>query len=130
MQGNPLRVLLIAAGLGSLALAAVGIFVPGLPTVPFLILSAYCFSRSSPRLHARLIQHPRLGPMISAWQTQRAIPRRAKIAATLMVMVSLTALIRLAEWPVHYRIAIASLISAAMLYVWTRPDGTSSGGPR
>ena len=62
----------------SLGLGFVGIFVPGLPTVPFVLLSAFAAARGSERLHARLLAHRQFGPMIRDWQRQGAVSRRAK----------------------------------------------------
>ena len=57
----------------ALGLGLVGIVVPGLPTVPFVLLSAYAAARGSERLHAWLLAHPRFGPMIRDWQAQGAV---------------------------------------------------------
>ncbi|WP_241333244.1 YbaN family protein, partial [Escherichia coli] len=67
----------------ALALGLVGIVVPGLPTVPFILLSAFAAARGSRRLHARLLADPRFGPMIRDWQAQGAVSRRAKWAASI-----------------------------------------------
>lgn len=76
---------LAALGAVSLALGVVGIFVPLLPTTPFLLLTAALWVRSSPRLYAWLLAHRRLGPYIRNFRENRAIPLRAKLF-TLTVM--------------------------------------------
>ena len=63
------------------------IVVPGLPTVPFILLSAFAAARGSRSLHAWLHAHPRFGPMIRDWETQGAVSRRAKRLATGMMAV-------------------------------------------
>lgn len=70
-------------GLGWLfiILGVVGIVLPLLPTTPFLLVAAICFSRGSQRLHGWLINHRTLGPPITNWQTNRTISRQIKIAA-------------------------------------------------
>lgn len=75
------RPLLLAAGLASLGAGIVGAFLPVLPTVPFLLLAAFCFARSNPAWERRLLAHPRWGPPIRDWRERRAISRRAKLAA-------------------------------------------------
>jgi uncharacterized membrane protein YbaN (DUF454 family) len=70
-------------GLGYIfvALGFAGAFLPVLPTVPFLILAAACFARSSPQLEAWLLQHPRFGHMLVRWRERGAIPLKAKVFA-------------------------------------------------
>lgn len=81
--------LLVVAGVLSLALGIVGIFLPLLPTVPFVLLSAYCFGRSSKRLHDRLLATRYFGPIIQDFESGRGIPRRIKIRAIAVVWVSM-----------------------------------------
>jgi len=75
------RALLIAAGTVSLGLGAIGIFVPVLPTTPFLLLAAACYMRSSERLHKWLINNRWFGEYIKNYQAGRGIPMRTKIVA-------------------------------------------------
>ncbi len=70
-----LKPLFIAIGLISLALGAVGIFLPIIPTTPFLLLSAYCFARSSKRRHAYLVNNRVLGEYISNYYNHAMTPR-------------------------------------------------------
>lgn len=76
-----MRAAWLAGGLLCVGLGLVGAFVPLMPTTIFLILAAGCFARSSPRLEAWLLDHPRFGPSLRSWREQRAIPRNGKIAA-------------------------------------------------
>ena len=66
----------------ALGLGLVGIFVPGLPTVPFILLSAFAAARGSTRLEQQLLDDPRFGPLIRDWQRDGSVPRRAKWLAT------------------------------------------------
>lgn len=72
-------------GLGWLfvLLGVAGIVLPLLPTTPFLLLAAICFSRGSQRMHDWLVNHPTLGPPIVNWQTNRTITRKIKVLALL-----------------------------------------------
>lgn len=79
------RALWLAAGGLALAIGIVGIFVPLLPTTPFVLLAAWCFSRGSARCERWLLEHPRFGPMVRDWRRHRAIPLRAKQLATVMM---------------------------------------------
>lgn len=73
------RIFLVAAGSLSLALAILGIFLPLLPTTPFLLLSAACYVRSSERLYQWLITHKQLGPYIRNYREGNGIPLKAKV---------------------------------------------------
>ncbi|MBT2145713.1 DUF454 family protein [Rhodanobacter sp. LX-100] len=86
-----MRWLLFAFGALSLALAVLGMVLPVLPTVPFLLLTAACWSRASPRWHRWLLSRPRLGPAIARWERERTIPRRAKWSAVALIVPSMTA---------------------------------------
>jgi uncharacterized membrane protein YbaN (DUF454 family) len=75
------RLLYLSLGFASVALGAVGIVLPLLPTVPFMLLAAFFFARSSPRLEAWIVGHRRFGPHIRAWRERGAISRAGKRAA-------------------------------------------------
>ena len=105
----------------ALALGLIGILLPGLPTVPFVLLSAYAAARGSKRLHAWLLAHRQFGPMIIHWQQQGAISRRAKWLAT--VMMSLCAVIMFLTAPQWWMAATGSAIMATVAtWLWLRPE--------
>lgn len=83
----PLRYILILAGIASVALGIVGIFLPLLPTTPFMLLAAACFARSSPRFHNALLNSHMFGPIITQWEQQRSIPKRAKKQAIFLIII-------------------------------------------
>lgn len=80
-RGRIARTFWLGVGLLLVGIAFIGVFVPLLPTVDFLLLALPCFARSSPRLEAWLLNHPRHGPSLRAWQREGAVPHHAKIAA-------------------------------------------------
>jgi uncharacterized membrane protein YbaN (DUF454 family) len=82
------RHLYLAAGLFCMALGAVGVFLPVLPTVPFLLLAVFCFTRSRPEWAERLYAHPRYGAPLRRWRDRRAISRKAKVSALTAMSVS------------------------------------------
>jgi len=86
--------LLLAFGTMSLILGVVGIFLPLLPTTPFLLLSAFCYARSSERLHTWLMTNPWFGSYLKNYHEGRGIPRRQKyyILAFLWVTIAYSAL--------------------------------------
>lgn len=83
------RTFLVILGGLSLVLGLLGIFVPLLPTTPFLLLAAALWVRSSPRLYAWLLSHRRLGPYIRNFRENRAIPLRAKILSVTLLWATL-----------------------------------------
>ncbi len=80
--------LLIILGIFFVALAVLGIFLPVLPTTPFLLLALACFAKSSEKLHDWLLAHKTLGPLIRKWHETRSIPRKAKIIAFITIVIS------------------------------------------
>jgi uncharacterized membrane protein YbaN (DUF454 family) len=83
------KVLLVIAGCICLGLGAVGVFLPLLPTTPFLLLAAACFLRSSDRLHTWLLNHPWFGSYIRNYREHRAITLRAKVVTLGLLWVTL-----------------------------------------
>lgn len=83
-----LRPLWLVGGALALVLGVVGIFLPLLPTTPFVLLAAFCFARGSARWEAWLLNHPRLGPLVRDWREHRAVPLRAKQLASVMMAAS------------------------------------------
>lgn len=84
-----MKTLYIALGSVSLALGIVGIFLPLLPTTPFLLLAAALYFRGSPRLYAWLMNHPRLGPYIRRFREEKALPLRAKILSVSLMWITI-----------------------------------------
>ena len=83
------KTLFVVLGALSLLLGLVGIFVPLLPTTPFLLLAAALWVRSSPKLYAWLLAHRRLGPYIRNFRENRAIPLRTKIYSVTLLWATL-----------------------------------------
>lgn len=83
-----MKTLFLILGFLSLVLGAIGIVTPVLPTTPFLLLSAWSFSKSSPRFQHWLENHPYLSPPIKDWKKNRIIRRKTKILASSMLLVS------------------------------------------
>ncbi|MDQ3204135.1 MAG: YbaN family protein [Pseudomonadota bacterium] len=84
-----LRYVLLAVGWLSVALGMIGIFLPVLPTTPFLLLAAACFARSSPRFYHWLVEHPRLGPLIRDYLEGNGIPLKGKVYAIVSMWISI-----------------------------------------
>lgn len=95
-----LKWLLVAAGILAVGLGMLGIFVPVLPTTPFLLLAAACFVRSSPRLYAWLIHHKWFGNYIRHYREHRAVTVRAKAVALVLLwsVIGISAIFAVTAW--------------------------------
>jgi uncharacterized membrane protein YbaN (DUF454 family) len=82
------KALLKVIGLVSVVLAVLGIFLPVLPTTPFLLLAIACFARSSERLHTWLLSNKTLGPIIRNWEESKSIPRKAKVYVLILIAIA------------------------------------------
>ena len=89
MKINIKQGLLVTAGIISVGLATIGIFLPLLPTTPFLLLAAACFVRSSDRLYNWLINHKWFGTYIRIYREHKAITKRGKIIIFLLFWVTI-----------------------------------------
>jgi hypothetical protein len=121
VKRGPMRLLLLAVAFLSLALGIVGLFLPLLPTVPFLLLAAWAAARSSPRLQRALLEHPRLGPPIRDWHSSGVIRRPAKIMATVAMAFSTVVMLVVISNPWVCAVA-ASCMGAVLVWIWCRPE--------
>ncbi|MCA1779369.1 MAG: YbaN family protein [Xanthomonadaceae bacterium] len=115
------RVLAVSA----LSAGTLGLLLPLLPTTPFILVALWASARGAPKLHEKILTHPRFGPSVQAWQTQRAVSSRAKWLACSMMTVSWFGL-----WlsDVHSGIlaALAVLFVAVATYLLARPEPVES----
>ena len=117
-----IKALWLVAGLACLALGIIGAVLPLLPTVPFLLLAAFFFARSSDKLHNWLISHRLLGPPILAWRESGVIGRRGKVFATASMLATFLISLWLA---VSETILLVQLVvlSGVAYFIWSRPEG-------
>jgi uncharacterized membrane protein YbaN (DUF454 family) len=115
-------------GFAALAVGIVGLFVPLLPTTVFLLIALWAFSRSSPRFHRWLYEHPRLGPPLRAWHQHRVISPRAKLMALALMAASLTTVAIMfasREWIVAVVALVLLPVAAFILAQPTRAPETT-----
>jgi len=115
------RWLLLVAGFLSLALGAIGVILPGLPTTPFVLLAAYFFARSSPEMHERLLANRVFGPMIVEWSEHRSVPLRAKILAVVMIALVGGLLVVFILDTFWLRAIVVATLSTVSLWLIMRP---------
>ena len=115
------RLFWLLGGLVSLLLGIVGLVLPLVPTVPLLLLAAFCFARSSEALHDWLLAHPKLGPPIHAWRQRGAIGQEAKLLASLSMGVTfgVSVFLALSLWVLFVQGIV--LVTVA-IFIWTRPE--------
>lgn len=115
-----MRYFYVGAGWLALGLGILGIFLPLLPTTPFLLLAALCFSKGSPRMHAWIVNHPQFGPLLSDWRERRAIPLRAKIVASVMLIPLFLLAAVFPRYPWFVNAGLAALGVGVLIFLWTK----------
>lgn len=122
----PARTLWLCLGLAATGLGLIGVVLPLVPTTVFLILAAYAFARSSPRLHTWLVEHPRFGASIVNWQQHRSISRNAKRTAVAVMALSLavTWFVGAGDLVLGLQALVLGTVAA---FILSRPDGPESG---
>ncbi len=112
-------------GLASLGCGMAGVVLPLIPATPFLLLAAYAFARSSPRLHEWLISHRQFGPIIENWRQHRGIDRRTKVVAVLAIALTfaISWLVGAAPWVLGVQAVVLTGVAAIIV---TRPEGPTN----
>lgn len=114
---RPVYLLLAVA---ALVMGVVGIFLPLLPTVPFILLAAWAAGRSSPRLQQWIESHPRFGSHVRHWRERGAVSRPAKRAAAAAMAAS--ALLLYAIAPTWSAVAATAVMATVLAWLWQRPE--------
>jgi uncharacterized protein len=110
-----------ALALISLVLGVIGIPLPGLPTVPFMLLSAWAAGKGWPQLERRLLAHPHFGPAIIQWRRYGIVPRRAKVLASIMMLLS-AVLIQFGGAALWLRLGLPFFLLLIAIWLWLRPE--------
>ena len=111
-----LRPILLIAGVIAVVLGAIGVFVPGLPTTPLVLLASWCFYRSSPRLQAWLLQSF-LGRYIREYQTKGGVTTRKRVYIIVLMatMVAISTIFFISSLPVRIIVWSAGLIGCIVV---------------
>lgn len=110
-------------------IGALGVFVPLLPTTPFLLLASYFFSKGSERVHQWLLNHRVFGELIGHWERHGVISRRAKGIATASILLLLTYPVVSPVLPALARVALAVTGLGVLVFIWSRPSRPPSQEP-
>lgn len=119
------RISLIVAGWVCVVLGATGILLPLLPTTPFLILAAACFSRSSERFYNWLLRNRWFGPLIRRWQEQRIVSRNHKYKAMGLVLLSFGATLGFFVTALYPRMFLILMAGTLLMVIYRLPEGKS-----
>ena len=121
MRATIKKGLLVAFGLLCVAAGVIGVFLPVVPTVPFLLLALWAFARSSRRLHDWLLNHRHFGQRLREWQEHQAIPARAKLLSVGSMGVAAIWLGFFAAVPTWVLVGALALMAYGAWFVLTRP---------
>jgi len=116
------RAIYLMIGLVCLLAGFIGIFLPLLPTTPFVLLAAYCFSRSSETLHQKLLSHKLFGPIIDEWEQHGVIPLKVKCFSSTMMLVMVSYPLIFREFDLWLKMLAVAVVIVALVYVWSRPS--------
>ena len=114
------RNLFLFCGIIFLIIGVIGIFIPLLPTTPFLLLTALCFNKGSEKFHNWLVHHKYFGPPIQDWRKRHVIRVRYKILATTMMMASWVMVIMRETIPLLGKMAFSAFLISLIIFIWTR----------
>lgn len=121
--------LFLLLGCTSLGLGFAGVFLPLVPTTPFILLSAFCFSRSSNRLHRWLLAHPAFGSLLLDWERDGAIRPRAKAWSILLMNGFLGYAVFFREASLSAKVVLLSVMFGVSAFILSRPSAPSTSSP-
>lgn len=120
-MGNMLKILYQVGGSISIGLAMTGLFLPVLPTTPFVLLAIFLFGKSQPEKIQEIMQHPRLGPFVQDYLDPQGIPLKSKIKALLVLWLSILISVTFFIPLIAIKILILSIASLVSIWIWMKP---------
>jgi hypothetical protein len=123
-----MRPIYFVVGWCCFALGAIGAFLPGLPTVPLMLVALWAFSKSSQRFHDWLYGHPVFGPPLQQWRTHRIIPVRAKVVAVATMIASLFYMFVFADIGIGIRVITVLLMAVGAGFILSQPSRVPETG--
>ena len=111
-------------GFLSLGMAYIGVIVPGIPFSIFLVFAAYCFAKSSPRMHAWIYNHKYFGPFLTNWTQKRVFPQKMKYAMV-AVMSSSAAFLYFSTGNIKATLWSAGFMALVAIWAWRYPSSVA-----
>jgi uncharacterized membrane protein YbaN (DUF454 family) len=124
-----MRAVYVVAGHAFVALAVIGVFLPIMPTTPFLLVAVWCYSRGSERFHRWLVNHPRFGRQIVDWMDYGVIRPRVKVVSIVLVCSSLIIPIFFMSFHWGLKLCAVLVVLAVSLFIATRASHRPSLPP-
>ncbi len=121
-RATMLRWVFGAVGAIAFALGFIGVFLPLLPTTPFMLLALACFARASPRVENWLLTHPKYGPPLRAWRERGAIGPKGKIAGTGGMATSYVIFYLVSTPSLLVAGVVAGIMVCVAIFILTRPS--------
>lgn len=121
IMGNMLKILYQVGGSISIGLAMTGLFLPVLPTTPFVLLAIFLFGKSQPEKIQEIMQHPRLGPFVQDYLDPQGIPLKSKIKALLVLWLSILISVTFFIPLIAIKMLILSIASLVSIWIWLKP---------
>lgn len=118
----PLKLVYMALGFVFVGTGVVGVFLPVLPTTPFMILALWMFSKSSDRFHHWLYSHPVFGPPLQLWREYRVVPLAAKVVAVSMMIASFIYVVFWTAMPLWAISLIALVMVSTAWFILDKPS--------
>lgn len=113
---------LLILGWLSFAVGFIGIFVPLLPTTPFMIVAAACFAKASPRMHGWLLRQKKIGPALRDWEEFGVIRKKAKIMAILLLWLGISFPIVFVKVHIGIKVLLVVIAISVTGFIATRPS--------
>ncbi|WP_455480814.1 YbaN family protein [Bartonella sp. B12(2025)] len=117
-----LRICTSILGWAMIVLGVIGVVLPIMPTVPFLLIASWCFARSSPRFHHWLHNHRVFGPPIKQWEEKRAISIVIKVFAVVSMVCGFLSFLVMIHPALWFALLIAAILLLIIIYIITRPS--------
>lgn len=118
------RAIFFILGCLSLFMAYIGLVTPGIPYSPFIVFSAYCFSKSSKRMENWIYNHPIFGPFLLNWQTKKIFPTKMKYFMVAMMSTSLV-IILFTTGNLILLVSVAAVMAVVATWAWRFPGSVA-----